>query len=218
MSSVAGWTPTCNQWETLLAWLLRPRSLKANCTRFFVWILRCYNVMFWFDLVTQNKKTTIAWMLIFLDVSWEIPSQWDMIMRKHTQNLKRRIVFNMPINRADPQLLRLVCDGLQAQGIPGSFEFWFGHLRYLRYKPPVDHRSLVLSDLHPILIGPSQLLAFSTVLIMVLLEPSSHRWAYWYPSAVSSSYGNGILPIYRWFTYWQSVIFTDFLLQTVSHY
>ena len=116
MSSFAGWTPTCNQWETLLAWLLRPCSLKANCTRFFVWILRCYDVMFWFDLVMQNKKKQRQFECWFKDVSWEIPNQWDMITHKHTQNLKRMIVFNMPINRADPQLLRLVCDGLQAQG------------------------------------------------------------------------------------------------------
>lgn len=50
---------------------------------------------------------------------------------------------------------------------------------------------------------------------MVLLEPSSHRWAYLYPSAVSSGCGNGMLPICKWFTYWKIFIFTDFLLQTV---
>ena len=56
-------------------------------------------------------------------------------MRKHTQNLKRRIVFNMPINRADPQLLRLVCDGLQAQGIPGSLFCRIGDHPTLRSCP-----------------------------------------------------------------------------------
>ena len=112
---------------------LRPCSLKANCTR-----------LFWCSHLTWNYS--LDGDLKMCNGILPANGRWSCI-RKHAQNLECMLFFNMPTNRAEPQLLRLVCDWLH----PGSFDFC-GHLSY---KPPVDHGALVLSDLHPILLGPS---------------------------------------------------------------